>query len=85
MKNFYLAVTVEQDKNERIFTERANETPERGLYAYMIRCTESDNIKAILERVGGIIHAKICPTKKNAAETVNYWNACYKANGTYLF
>lgn len=85
MKNFYIAVTVEQDKNESIFTERTNRTPERGLYAYCIRCTENDNIKAVLERVGGLIHANICPTKKRAAEIVNHWNACYIANGTYLF
>lgn len=85
MKYFYIAVTVEQDKNESIFTERKNETPERGLYSYVIRCTENDNIKAVLERVGGLIQANICPTKKRAAETVNHWNACYIADGTYLF
>ncbi len=85
MKYFYIAVTVEQDKNESIFTERANETPERGLYAYCIRCTENDNIKAVLERIGGLIHANICPTKKQAQNTVIFWNFCYRENGTYLF
>lgn len=67
MKHFYIAVTVEQDKNESIFTERKNETPECGLYSYVIKCTENDNIKAVLERVGGLIQANICPTKKTSS------------------
>lgn len=26
-----------------------------------------------------------CETKKKAEELANYWNECYKANGTYMF
>ena len=85
MKYFYLAVTIEQDRNENIFTERTNPENNPGYYAYVLKCSESDNIKSVLERIGGLLHANITPTKKQAAEIVTYWNACYKANGTYLF
>ena len=84
MKRFFIAVTVQQDKNESIFTPLEHE-PKPGYYAYIIPVTESDNIKSVLERVGGLLHANIYHTKKKAAEVVQVWNAAYKANGTYLF
>ena len=58
MKYFYIAVTVQQDR-----TDETNP----GFYAYLIKCTESDNLKSVLERVGGLIYANIYPTKKKAA------------------
>lgn len=85
MKYFYLAVAVQQDRNETIFTPRETDEINPGFYAYLIKCTESDNLKSVLERVGGLLHANIFPTKKKAAATVKAWNASYKSNGTYLF
>lgn len=84
MKNFYIVVAIEQNKNENIFTET---TPEykAGYYSYVIKCTESTNIKNTLESVQGLLHANIYPTKKQATEVVTRWNATYKANNTYLF
>lgn len=85
MKNFYIAVTVEQDRNERTFTEREIAAHDLGYYAYIIKCTEADNIKSRLASIGGLLHANIYATKKRAAEIVKFWNDSYKASGTYLF
>jgi hypothetical protein len=85
MKNFYIAVTVKQNRNENIFDERISPEYNAGYYAYIIPCAENDNIKARLDMIGGLIHANIYQTKKRAAEIVAAWNAAYKANGTYLF
>ena len=85
MQKFYIAVTVEQNKNYTVFQDQAAPEYKPGYYAYMIPCTEQDNIKARLENVGGLLHANIYTTKKRAAEIVNAWNAAYKANGTFLY
>lgn len=85
MKHFYIAVSVEQDRNETIFTEQKSPEYNPGNYAYVVKCTACDNLKAVLERIGGLTHANIGPTKKQADFIVNHWNACYKANGTFLF
>lgn len=85
MKYFYIAVTVKQDKNENILTERTKQEYCPGYYSYIIKCTEADNLCSVLSCIGGLQHANIYATKKRAAEVVNAWNAAYKANGTYLF
>ena len=76
MANFYIAVSVKQDRNETTFTERKNPEYNPGYYAFVIHS---------LDCIGGIIHANILPTKKRAEEVAQYWNDCYKANGTYFF
>ena len=70
MANFYIAVSVKQDRNETTFTERKNPEYNPGYYAFVIRCSENDNL---------------LPTKKRAEEVAQYWNDCYTANGTYFF
>ncbi|MBQ7039573.1 MAG: hypothetical protein IJN39_03290 [Clostridia bacterium] len=85
MRRFFIAVTVQQDRNDSIFTPKQEAEPNPGYYAYIIPVTESDNIKSVLERVGGLLHANIYHTKKKAAEVVQMWNDGYKNNGTYLF
>lgn len=85
MANFYIAVSVKQDRNETTFTERKNPEYNPGYYAFVIRCSENDNLLHSLDCIGGIIHANILPTKKRAEEVAQHWNDCYKANGTYFF
>ena len=85
MKKFYIAVTVKQDRNERTFTERTTAECDPGYYSYVIRCRNTDNLCSVLDRIGGLIQANICETKKRAAELVSLWNDIYKKNGTYLF
>ena len=84
-KYFYLAVTVKQNKNESIFADQEPKELEAGFYSYVVKCSESDNLKSKLDGIGGLQSVNICPTKKRAAELVTFWNDCHKANGTYLF
>lgn len=82
---FYIAVTVKKDRNESIFENKQTAEQNIGYYSYVIKCSESDNLKNILDSIGGLMFANIYHTKKKAAEVVTHWNAVYKANGTYLF
>lgn len=77
MKNFYMAVIV---KIESIFTDSIN-----GYYAYMVKFTSSDNLKSILDRIGGLQVANMCATKKEAEELVKAWNEGFEQNGVYVF
>jgi hypothetical protein len=54
-------------------------------YAWMRRITSRDNIAAILENIPGEKIASVHTTKKEAGLLVNHYNACFKANGFYLF
>ena len=56
-----------------------------GNYAYMIKFTSSDNLKSVLDRIGGLKAANMCVTKKEAKELVETWNEAFKQNGTYAF
>lgn len=85
MANFYIAVAVKQDRNETTFTERTNPEYNPGYCAFVVRCSENDNLLHKLGCIGGLIHANICPTKKRAEEVAEFWNNSYKANGTYFF
>ena len=67
----YIAVTVETNPGK--------------LYAYAVKLSEADNIKAKLESIGGLMYGNVYPTKKRAAEVVKGWNEAYKNNGTYAF
>lgn len=85
MRNFYLAVAVQQNKNESIFEPDKEIVSELGSYAYVVPISESDNIKSRLNSIGGLVYANICTSKKAAAQIVEAWNEGYKAEGTYLF
>lgn len=77
MKNFYMAASVVV---ESTLTEDSG-----GNYAYMVKFTSSDNLKSVLDRIGGLKAANICATRKEAKELVEIWNEAYKQNGTYAF
>lgn len=77
MKNFYMAVSVVV---ESTFTDVHG-----GNYAYMVKFTSNDNLKSVLDRIGGLKAANMCTTKKEAKELVETWNEAYKQNGTHAF
>lgn len=85
MKRFYIAVTIKQDRNERTFSERIDPNCDPGYCAYVVPVSEQDNLKSVLDSIGGLQHANIFPTRKAAEEVARYWNDGYKANGTYFF
>ena len=69
MKYFYFAVTIEENGK---------------YYSYVVKVSPSDNVLSKLD-IKGILYANACPTKKQAAATVDFWNRQHKINGTYLF
>ena len=85
MSKIYMAVTVCQDRNETMFTPRANPDYSPGYYSYVLPCKSGENLKVALDCIGGLRVAHLCSTKREAAELVETWNAAYKANGEYLF
>lgn len=70
MKNTYLATTV-QENGKR--------------YAYIVPVSSGDNLLSVIARIKGVEHINAYPTKKEAKEVVEFWNECYKINGTYMF
>ena len=85
MKRFYMAYTAKQDRNERCLMERPSEEYDHGYYSGVISCTSSENLTWVLSTIGGLVSANIFPTKKEAKAVADYWNECFKRNGTYFF
>lgn len=70
MKNFYYAVT---------------ETQNGKNYSFVLRVGANDNILSVLKGYPHLTTVNACKTKTEAERLVNFWNECYKNNGTYLF
>lgn len=77
MKNFYMAVYV------KTVSEMTN-SPE-GYCAYRVKFSSGDNLKSVLDRIGGLKAANMCATKKEADELVKMWNETFKENGVYAY
>lgn len=77
MKNFYMAVSV--------WVESTFADDPGGNYAYIVKFTSSDNLKSVLDRIGGLKAANMCATRKEAKELVDVWNEAFKQNGTHAF
>ena len=67
--NTYIAITIKTDDK---------------YISHVIRASKNDNLLSVLN-IKGIQNANICSSKKKAYELSDYWNDCYKINGTYLF
>lgn len=55
-------------------------------YAYADRIQNNNNLIAIFERKptnGKIISVNVAKTATGAHQLANYWNECFKKNGTY--
>lgn len=83
MKNFYFVVMVDYTGMKDVF---GNCDPEKTrLGAFVWSASESDNLVSVLEHIGGLKTANLCPTKKRAKEIADAWNESFKRNGTYAF
>ena len=51
-------------------------------YATVERVSDCESV---LWKLAGYESANIMPTKKRAQEVVDFWNDCYKKNGSYAF
>lgn len=85
MQNSYLAVQIKGYRNA--ITEGSGDNPEPniGYYAYVLTTNENLNLVSELKAIRGLVSANVYPTKKRAREMVEFWNQCFKRNGTYLF
>lgn len=54
-------------------------------YAVADKCPESSNFLTAVKGYTGAVAVNICPTSKKAQELADFWNKCYKSNGTHLF
>lgn len=69
-QNIYMAVTEKiQGKN----------------YAYALTVPRSENLVHVFAKENNLTHANVCATKKEAERIADFWNECYKNNGTYLY
>lgn len=84
MKNYYFAINCDYTGNPDLFTGDTHDN-ERRLFADVLTVPESDNLLSAFSRIGGLISVNSCPTKKAAKELADFWNDCYKKNGTYAF
>jgi hypothetical protein len=68
MKNFYLAIT-EQEEGKN--------------FAFVVRYYNCNNLLSTLLQYRNLKFVHIYDSKKKAEETVEAWNKDFKANGTY--
>lgn len=68
MKNFYIAVAKTNKNRTKFYAYTEKATPSNNLLNYFSDTTE---------------YANICESKKEADALVDFWNECYKNNGTF--
>jgi hypothetical protein len=54
-------------------------------YAFVDTIRAGENLLVHIERHKNCNICHLCETRKQAEFLAIHWNACYKANGTYLF
>lgn len=79
-KYFYIVFAAEAGSLFEIYKDG-----KKKYYADIMRVSTKDNIAARLEHIGGLLHANICRTKKDAETIKSAWNETYKLNGDYIF
>ena len=68
MKNFYLAITEQEDGKN---------------FAFVVRYYNCNNLLSTLLQYRNLKFVHIYDSKKKAEEVVEAWNNDFKANGTY--
>lgn len=59
--------------------------PEKSYVAFAVSVSGSDNLVCVLDRIGGLVSANVCNSRKEAEEIARAWNETYKKNGTYFY
>lgn len=54
-------------------------------WAGTMTVSSDDNIMNISQKIAGMQAANLCATKKAAEELADYWNECFKRNGTSIY
>lgn len=84
MKYFYIAVLIRQDLNESVFAPGADHVSDFKYYGDVVRCSECQDVTAVLRHIGGLESAYICASRKQAAATVNLWNESFNGRGCLM-
>lgn len=59
--------------------------PEKSYVAFAVSASGCDNLVCVLDRIGGLVSANVCNSRKEAEEIARAWNETYKKNGTYFY
>ena len=70
MKSIFLTVVIQENGKNFAFVE-------------VFRCGQ--NIKPMIERYKNAHIWHLCESRKQADNLAQFWNDCYKNNGTYLY
>ena len=70
MKNFYIAYSAQLDGKN---------------WAGVTVVSSNINIMNLSQCLHGVQTANLCATKKAAEELADYWNECFKRNGTSIY
>ena len=54
-------------------------------WAGTMTVSSDDNIMNISQKIAGMQAANLCATRKAAEELADYWNECFKRNGTSIY
>ncbi len=70
MRNKYLAVsTTENEKH----------------VAFDVKVSENENLVSAMAGIKNLTTAQICETKDKAQDLSDFWNECYRKNGTHMY
>ena len=59
---------------------------ENGRYfAYPLTVPANNNLASEFNGIKGLKSANYCASRKKATELTDFWNQCYRNNGTYLY
>ena len=59
---------------------------ENGKYfAWPLTVPANNDIVSEFAGIKGLKTANYCPSRKKAKELADFWNGCYRRNGTYLY
>lgn len=83
MKNYYYAINCDYTGNPDICSGKVMNG--QRLFADVLKVSEHENLLSVLSGIGGLVSVNPCETKKAAQELADFWNDCYKKNGTYAF
>ena len=59
--------------------------PEKSCVAFAVSVSGYENLVAALARIGGLVTANVCHSRKEAEEIARAWNETYKKNGIYFY
>ena len=82
-KYFYIVFAAEAGSLLDLYKDFQKD--KKTYYADIMRVSTMDNIASRLENIGGLMHANICQSKKEAEKIRDIWNKSYQEKNIYAF